>query len=253
VIVATGLSNIAINSAKYLFFNAVGDDGLIASHASTINSLSIQDTNIIANRYMTLRADGPGYAITSIASTITLNANLVVNLTSVSDTINITAPTQVNIKCGDTTNILSTYTGQFYTSTSIELLQANASGFIRRNAQGNIIDSAVGNIQTSAVSTVNTVAQTIFTGGVSRTLIGSNIQQPIIQTGFVSSSGASGTITINLPQRYTTQQSYTTFGNMIDSPAAQIFTSSISRGSFILGWSSAGGGTQTFNWMTLGL
>ena len=106
-------------------------------------------------------------------------------------------------------------------------------------------------------STINTCPETYFTGDVrvsslTRTLIGTGIPQPVLQTGFVSSSGASGAITINLPARYTTQQSYTTFGNMVDSPPAQIFTSSISRGSFILGWSSGGGGNHLFNWMTAG-
>jgi len=146
----------------------------------------------------------------------------------------------------------STYTSLTETPTTIDLLQAGGAGYIRRNAAGNIIDTAVGNIQTQAVSTINTVTQTIFSGGLARTLVGSNIIQPIIQTGYVSSSGTSGTITVNLPTRYTTQQSYMTFGNMIDSPAAQIFTSSITRGSFILGWTSGGAGNQTFNWMTLG-
>ena len=146
----------------------------------------------------------------------------------------------------------STYTSLTETSTTIDLLQAGGAGYIRRNAAGNIIDTAVGNIQTQAVSTINTVTQTIFSGGLARTLVGSNIIQPIIQTGYVSSSGVSGTITVTLPQRYTTQQSYMTFGNMIDAPAAQIFTSSITRGSFILGWTSGGAGNQTFNWMTMG-
>ena len=145
-----------------------------------------------------------------------------------------------------------TYTSLTETPTTIDLLQAGGAGYIRRNAAGNIIDLAVGNIQTQAISTINTVNQTIFSGGLARTLVGSNIIQPIIQTGYVSSSGTSGTITINLPTRYTTQQSFMTFGNMIDSPAAQIFTSTISRGSFILGWNSGGGGNQTFNWMTMG-
>ena len=110
---------------------------------------------------------------------------------------------------------------------------------------------------TVSLSTINTCPETFFTGDVrvsslTRTLIGTGIPQPVLQTGFVSSSGASGSITINLPTRYTTQQSYTTFGNMVDSPAAQIFTSSISRGSFILGWSSGGGGNHLFNWLTAG-
>jgi len=138
------------------------------------------------------------------------------------------------------------------TSNSIDLTQVGAGGYIRRSTAGNIIDTCTGNIQTQATSTINTVGQTIFTGGVSRTLIGQNIQQPIIQYGVVSTSGVSGNLTVNIPTRYTSQASYLPFANMIDSPPAQLNVSSISRGSFIIGWSSAGPGNQTFSWMTVG-
>jgi hypothetical protein len=144
------------------------------------------------------------------------------------------------------------YSAVSITPTSIDLFSGGAGNYIRRNADGNIIDTTTANIQTQAISTINTVNQTVFTGGVARTLSGTNVQQPIIQTGFVSSTGATGTLTVTLPTRYTTQQSYVTFGNMIDSPAAQIFTSSITRSSFVLGWASAGVGNQTFSWMTAG-
>jgi hypothetical protein len=172
-----------------------------------------------------------------------MNANPITDLTG---TLNLYVVSNVSV-----------YTSLVHTSTNINLTQAGPSGYIRRNAEGNIIDTAVGNIQTQATSTINTVPATWFSGDVrtntfTQRLVTSDIRQPVIQTGFVSSSGASGTVTITMPQRYTTQQSYTTFANMIDSPPAQIFTSSISRGSFILGWTSAGVGTQTFNWMTVG-
>jgi trimeric autotransporter adhesin len=145
-----------------------------------------------------------------------------------------------------------TYTSQVFTSTAIDLYQVGGAGAITTHVAGNLVDIVSGNIQTQATSTINTVAQTIFTGGVSRTLVGSNVQQPIIQYGFASSIGASGTVTVTIPQRYTSQTSYIPFASMIDSPAAQLFVSSITRGSFIIGWTSAGVGNQTFGWQTMG-
>jgi hypothetical protein len=147
----------------------------------------------------------------------------------------------------------SVYTSIVQTTTTLDELQTGGAGYIRRTAAGNIIDIATGNIQTQATSTINTVAATLFTGAVSRTLRGTNIQQPIIQYGLVSTSGASGTVTVNLPTTYTTQTSYLPFAVMADAPAAQTFVSSISRGSFIIGWQGGSGGSQQFNWQTLGV
>jgi hypothetical protein len=155
-------------------------------------------------------------------------------------------------------DVASTSTTFYQTPDSIQITQLGAGGYKQEYIQGNRLSEVFGNdTYTITNSTITTCPQNYFSGNVevssfSRRLIGNAIPQPVIQTGFVSSTGTSGTITITLPQRYTTQQSYTTFGNMIDSPPAQIFTSSITRGSFILGWSSGGGGTQTFNWMTVG-
>jgi hypothetical protein len=57
VILATGAGhNIAINSGSNIYLNAAGSDGLVAVYASTMNTQTLQDTNITANRYMTLSA-----------------------------------------------------------------------------------------------------------------------------------------------------------------------------------------------------
>jgi hypothetical protein len=165
-----------------------------------------------------------------------------------------------------TTNInLSTINGAAYvpgggggsswvsTATSdLNMSGYNISNLSSITAAGDLSISATTNLKTSAVSTINTVAQTVFTGGVSRTLVSSNVPQPIIQYGYASSIGASGTVTVTIPQRYTTQASYVPFACMVDDPPAQINVSSITRGSFIIGWSSGGSGNQTFAWHTMG-
>jgi hypothetical protein len=165
-----------------------------------------------------------------------------------------------------TTNInLSTINGAAYvpgggggggwvsTATSdLNMSGYNISNLSSITAAGDLSISATTNLKTTAISTINTVTQTIFTGGVSRTLVSSNVPQPIIQYGYASSTGASGTVTVTIPQRYTTQASYVPFACMVDDPPAQINVSSITRGSFIIGWSSAGTGNQTFAWHTMG-
>lgn len=119
-------------------------------------------------------------------------------------------------------------------------------------AGGELSISATTNLKTSAVSTINTVAQTIFTGGVSRTLISSNVPQPIIQYGQVSSSGTSGAITVTIPQRYTAVNTYLPFACMADAPAAELYVSTLTRATFEIGWQNGGGGNQLFNWHTMG-
>jgi len=204
--------------------------------APKVSTLNIQLSSINGAAYVP--GGGGGGWVSTAATQLDMNGNPITDNTGFL-TLLVSSPT--------------TYTSYTQTSTSIVLLQASGSGYISRNAAGNIIDTATGNIQTQATSTINTVGQTIFTGGVSRTLVGSNIQQPILQYGFVSTTGASGTVTVTIPSHYGTQGSYIPFATMMDSPAAQIFTSSISRGSFIIGWSSGGSGNQLFGWQTIGL
>ena len=190
IYIVTGRSNISLNSGSNIYLNAIGSDGVIALYASTVNSYSLLDTNIIAQRNLTLRADAPGGSITSITSTITLQAN----------TINLT-------------------------------------GFV-----------GVG----SAYSLNMNTAPITSCGAFSRRLIGTDVAQPILQYSTATGTGNNGTVTVNLPQRYTSQTSYIPFANIMDDPPAQIFVSSISRGSFIIGWSSGGSGTHTFGWNTMG-
>ena len=78
---ATGTGHDVItNSGRNIAMNAALPGGTIGLYTSTINTTSLLDTNITANRNMTLRADHAGNSITSIASTITLQAANNINL-----------------------------------------------------------------------------------------------------------------------------------------------------------------------------
>jgi hypothetical protein len=121
-----------------------------------------------------------------------------------------------------------------------------------QNGTISLLSGSAGYITTTAQSTINTVAETVFTGGVSRTLVSSNIPQPIIQYGQVSSSGGSGAVTVTIPTRYTSVSSYLPFACMADAPAAEIYVSTLTRATFEIGWQNGGGGAQLFNWHTMG-
>jgi hypothetical protein len=89
-------------------------------------------------------------------------------------------------------------------------------------------------------------------GDFSRYMISTELLQPVIQYGQVSSSGSSGTVTVTIPQRYTSVSSYLPFAVMGDAPAAEIYVCNITRATFEIGWQNGGGGTQIFNWHTMG-
>jgi hypothetical protein len=157
-------------------------------------------------------------------------------------------------------DLLSTSTTLYQTPDTIQFTQLGASGYKQEYIQGNRLSEVFGNdtyIITN--STIKTCPQNYFSGNVevssfSRRLIGNAIQQPILQYGVVSSigGGASGTISVQMPQRYTTQQSFVPFACMADAPAAEIFVSTTTRATFVIGWQNGGSGDQYFNWMTMG-
>lgn len=79
------------------------------------------------------------------------------------------------------------------------------------------------------------------------------IKQPVIQWGVATgATGGTGTQTVTLPQAYTSQSSFVPTVTMADSPAAQVFASTTSVSSFMLGWQSGGTGSHSFYWNTMG-
>jgi hypothetical protein len=88
-------------------------------------------------------------------------------------------------------------------------------------------------------------------GVLSRRLISSDIPQPIIQTGLISTSSSSGTQTVNIPQRYTNATSYYAYATP-QTDHFGFYCSNVSRGSFTIGWQGAGGGTNLIAWQTMG-
>jgi hypothetical protein len=85
------------------------------------------------------------------------------------------------------------------------------------------------------------------------TLLGSNsIQQPVIQYGTTSGSGASGTATVSLPVAYTSGASYVAFASMEDSDEAKMAVNRDNLSSITIVWSQGGSGSHTLAWNTMG-
>lgn len=79
------------------------------------------------------------------------------------------------------------------------------------------------------------------------------VRQPLCQFGTATgASGVSGTQIVTLPTAYTSQTSFVPTVTMADSPAAQVFASTITLSSFMLGWTSGGSGSHSFYWTTMG-
>jgi len=165
-----------------------------------------------------------------------------------------------------TTNSAGTpgYSGNI-TITALSSITITSGSNYQNTATGNIVtgtpavmsNQAQTLYNTVTASTINTCPETYFSGDIrvsslTRHLVSADIPQPVLQYGFISTSGSSGTVTVTIPQRYTSQGSYIPFATMMDTPPAQLFTSSISRGSFLIGWSSGGSGAQLFGWQTMG-
>ena len=91
-------------------------------------------------------------------------------------------------------------------------------------------------------------------GAFSRFMISTEIQQPVIQYAYVSTASAfSGTITVTLPQRYTSVNSYIPFAVVQNDTITTFYVSTITRATFEIGWSGYTGFNDIiFSWNTLG-
>jgi hypothetical protein len=119
---------------------------------------------------------------------------------------------------------------------NIDIFTADAGG-IYMNANLNMCNNSISNV-----------------GAFSRFMISSSLPQPVIQYGYVSTAAAfSGTVTITLPQRYTSVNSYIPFAVVQNDATTTFYVSTITRATFEIGWSGyTGFSDNIFSWNTLG-
>jgi hypothetical protein len=89
-------------------------------------------------------------------------------------------------------------------------------------------------------------------GDLTRNLGSAVVSQPVIQYGTASGSGVSGTVTVTIPNTYTSRATYVVQVTMKDAPTAQLYATPITGNTFTIGWTSAGTGTQNIMWVTFG-
>ena len=79
------------------------------------------------------------------------------------------------------------------------------------------------------------------------------VRQPFIQYGTATGlTGATGSTIVTLAQAYTSQTSFVPTATVANFPPAMVFTSTITSGTFMIGWSSIATGSQAFYWNTMG-
>ena len=86
----------------------------------------------------------------------------------------------------------------------------------------------------------------------SRTLRGSQVNQPIIQYGTATGSGPTGSVTVVFPTAYTSATSYIATASMMDVDAAKMSVNRDSDSQITIYWDLAGFGTYTFGWNCMG-
>jgi len=90
-------------------------------------------------------------------------------------------------------------------------------------------------------------------GDLTRNLGSAVVSQPVIQYGTDGTgSGSSGSVTVTIPNTYTSKTTYVVQVTMRDAPAAQLYATPITGNTFTIGWTSAGTGTQNIMWTTFG-
>ena len=126
------------------------------------------------------------------------------------------------------------------------------------------ITNASSNINITANNDINVTSQngaiTLYTpNGVKvaserfeRALGSSSIVQPVFQQGAVTSTGSSGSVSVTIPQGYTSVGSYQVFVTHTDNNPPQLSVVRNTSNAFTIYWQSGGGGSQPFDWMTAG-
>jgi hypothetical protein len=102
-------------------------------------------------------------------------------------------------------------------------------------------------------STSNTISgATTISNTLNRVLGSTAIAQPITQYGNGSGTGNAGNITITIPTAYSSSTSYNVFITHTNGTPPNLSVVKNTSSQFTIYWTSAGAGTQPFDWMTIG-
>ena len=257
VILATGAGhNIAINSGSNIYLNAAGSDGLVAVYASTMNTQTLQDTNITGNRAVTIAAGTGDITLRTSAGNFNASGagtghyasfNNGSSYLQFDNNLNITlyGSSNITITNGGSGRYTNFTGGDVYFSGGVVRIPGSSTQIDIWNYCS--INQSGGNMSLNTNSNLNLVAS-----NVTRTLGSTAINQPIIQYGTTTGSGASGSVNVSLPVAYTSATSYIVTASMMDVDPARISVNRNSASNITIYWFQAGSGTQTLGWNTMG-
>ena len=255
-------AGLGLNSPTYLNNNFIHDISAIGGHGGslTVDTNMSMNGNYIANvgsiggttsSDLTIAAN-PAHNLLLNGQQIALTSSADLNLYSYGDTNIYTASSKnVNLVPDGNLNLTAAGTGKqisLYTPTLIANIQSDATF--------NCTNSF--NVATSQVNVSGTAAllYSLLTSvkGVFQRWLGTHaINQPVIQYGTTTGTGASGSVTVTLPVAYTSGTSYIATATMMDVDAARISVNRDNLSSITIYWFQAGPGTQILGWNTMGL
>lgn len=228
---ASKVTTLVMTSASAISAVGIASDGvitLLASDAQVGLSPATNSGNINLNAANTINiiADSFTYGISPGAGTVNIEADVLWR---------VRAP-DINIE--DTTGNIINFGSNLYDSFT------------------NIGDQRVkyGTVSGSNIFTIRNITGDIDLEGsnVTRTLSATQVGQPVIQYGEASSSGSSGSVVVTLPVAYTSAASYVAFVSMLDADPAEMSVVRNTSSEIEIFWQSAGGGSHTVGWNTMG-
>jgi hypothetical protein len=248
---ATGAGHDVItNSGRNISMNAAFPGGFISQYTSTIYMTSLADTYITADGNTTLRADRPGKSITSIASTITLQAATTINLNGITtmndNPIRLRNDANHALAFGNTGTYNVGVDGPFLVGYRGGALGSSDPTFNDKSfawSYSNLVAYKPLNMNSNSINNVSTF---------SRVLSGTAVNQPIIQYGTDGVSGGSGSVNITLDVPYSSSNSYVAFACMMDTNPAQMAVARVDSNIISISWANGGGGSHTLSWQTMG-
>lgn len=244
----TNVSNISASSGGLAISNCTS---LVGSNmfVNNVNTLSMVAGGTISNvsnflgSNLSISTSGNLNLTSSTGGKISANVDLNMNGYVISNVAAISSSTglQLNSPPGVTINsTLSMATNPITNCPSISSL----SNIALTPAGGSVVNiNGPVNMGSNNISNVS---------GFTRILSGSAVAQPVTQYGTTSSTGASGGVVVTMPVNYTSASSYNVFVTHTDSTPPRVSVVKTSALQFTIYWAQAGGGSHTFDWMTIG-
>jgi hypothetical protein len=238
----------------YMYRGYLNMNGAPISNVVGVVGSASSDLSIAANGARNLLFTGSNIQTTAFG-TIDLTSYGDMNLnTAFSNDIIINSDGNLTLQAARVGCNVSIYSPDvFITGTSNVIITAQYSTWTGSN-NFNILGSNIGITSSNAFDIVATGSGLILDGEFKRKLVTTNITQPILQYEYVSTASAfSGTVTVTLPQRYTSVSSYIPFAVVTNDATTTFYVSTITRATFEIGWSGYTGFSDiVFSWNTMG-